>query len=213
MLDKISCEFSEKKWKSSTYLSKNGRSIVISEADVTDARDLVNYVEQVCGETDFLSFGPGEFGITVQQEADILRSYHSSKNKVYLVARISERIVGALSFEGGSRPRMAHSGELAMSVIRNYWNEGIGSALIDEFFRWCETTGMIKKVNLHVRSDNEKALRLYHKKGFMVEGTTKMDMCVEGIYYDHHIMGWTLTQTHAEGVADQGPARHDSEPT
>ncbi|MDF1657870.1 MAG: GNAT family protein [Verrucomicrobiales bacterium] len=33
---------------------------------------------------------------------------------------------------------------------------------------------------------------LYRKKGFTIEGTVKMDMCVRGVYYDHHIMGLTI---------------------
>ena len=187
---------SDSKWTTSSHFLKNGKSIAISEADTSDATDLVEYVEQVCGESDFLSFGPGEFGITIQEEENILEDYRSSKNKLYLVARTPGQIVGALSFEGGSRPRMAHSGKLAMSVIRDHWNEGVGAALLDAFLKWCEMTEKIRKVNLHVRPDNERALRLYSKKGFKVEGTVTMDMCIQGVYYDHHIMGLNLKERH-----------------
>ena len=173
----------------SNYITKNGNSIVIDEACSADADALVAYVEGISGESDYLGFGPGEFGISVQEEENILEDYRSSENKLYLVARISNEIVGTLSFEAGSRPRMAHCGGIGMSVRQDHWNEGVGSALLDELVRKTRLGGVVKKINLRVRTDNERAIHLYLKKGFKVEGTITMDTCVNGVYYDHHLMG------------------------
>lgn len=174
------------------YLTKNGNSISIGEACSEDASDLVDYVERVSGESDFLGFGPGEFGISVEEEEGILEDYRSSENKLYLVARIFNEIVGTISFEAGSRPRMAHCCGIGMSVRQDHWNQGVGSALMDELVRRCFLGGIIKKINLRVRTENERAIHLYRKKGFKVEGTIAMDTCVDGHYYDHHLMGLRL---------------------
>ena len=178
--------------KSSEYRTKNGDTIVIDEACSEDASGLVDYVEQISGESDFLGFGPGEFGITVEEEKGILEDYRSSENKLYLIARISDGIVGTMSFEAGSRPRMAHCGGIGMSVRQDHWRQGVGSALIDELVRRCHLAGIVKKINLRVRTDNERTIHLYKKKGFKVEGTITMDTCVNGFYYDHHLMGLQL---------------------
>jgi|TARA_B110000483_G_scaffold174567_1_gene206525 GNAT superfamily N-acetyltransferase len=121
---------------------------VIDEACSADTSGLVDYVEQISGESDFLGFGPGDFGITVEEEEGILEDYRSSKNKLYLIARISDGIVCTISFEAGSRPRMAHCGGIGMSVRQHHWREGVGSALIDELVRWCHLGGVVKKINL-----------------------------------------------------------------
>ncbi len=87
---------------------------------------------------------------------------------------------------------MAHCGGIGMSVRQDHWREGVGSALIDELVRRCYLGRIVKKINLRVRTDNERAIHLYRKKGFKVEGTITMDTCVDGCYYDHHLMGLQL---------------------
>lgn len=176
----------------SEYKTKGGTDIHIDEASSDDAKALVDYVEGISAESDFLGFGPGEFGISVEEEADILEGYRASHHKVYMVARIENEIVGTISFEAGSRPRMAHCGGIGMSVRKDYWNEGIGSALIDELIRWCRVGGVVTKINLRVRTDNDRAIGLYRKKGFVMEGTITKDTCISGCYYDNHLMGLFL---------------------
>lgn len=178
--------------KPTDYFTKEGRPILIREAVSEDAGDLVAYVEQISGESDFLGFGPGEFGISVEEEEGILEDYRRSENKLYLIAKIADEIVGTISYEAGSRPRMVHCCGIGMSVRQDHWNQGVGSALLDELVKRCQSGGVIKKINLRVRTDNERAIHLYKKKGFKLEGTITMDTCVDGRYYDHHLMGLIL---------------------
>jgi RimJ/RimL family protein N-acetyltransferase len=43
-----------------------------------------------------------------------------------------------------------------------------------------------------VRTDNERAIRLYEGKGFVYEGTMRKEFFVDGRYYDLHWMGLEL---------------------
>ena len=52
---------------------RNGRVLVISEAAVEDAGAVLDYVEGISGESDFLTFGPGEFELTAAEEENVLR--------------------------------------------------------------------------------------------------------------------------------------------
>jgi len=54
---------------------KNGKNPIIRSATKEDATAIVNYVNKIAGESDFLTFGKGEFEITVEKEEDILESY------------------------------------------------------------------------------------------------------------------------------------------
>jgi hypothetical protein len=51
---------------------KNGRVLLIREVAVEDARALLDYVERISGESDFLSFGPGEFELTESEEEEFI---------------------------------------------------------------------------------------------------------------------------------------------
>jgi RimJ/RimL family protein N-acetyltransferase len=39
---------------------------------------------------------------------------------------------------------------------------------------------------------NERAVRLYRKMGFIIEGTTREDLYVDGHYVDQYLMGKLL---------------------
>jgi RimJ/RimL family protein N-acetyltransferase len=54
---------------------------------------------------------------------------------------------------------------------------------------WAKQSGVIRKLNLMVRADNEKAQGLYKKFGFEYEGTNRRDMIINGQMHDAHYMG------------------------
>ena len=173
------------------YHTRSGLVFDVVEARPEDAIELIGYLERTCGESDFFSFGPGELDLSVEEECHSLEGYNSSRSRLFLLARISGDIVGTLSFDAESMPRLSHSGDLAMSVSQSCWNSGIGSTLVDEALRWCRSRG-IKKINLRVRTDNVRAIRLYEKRGFLIEGTITNDMLIGGRYFDHYLMGLFL---------------------
>ena len=50
-----------------TVRLKSGEELVIREAAPEDAATLLDFVDQVSRESDYLTFGPGEFGITLER--------------------------------------------------------------------------------------------------------------------------------------------------
>ena len=170
----------------------DGRVLLIREAAAEDARALLTYVEAVSGESDFLSFGPGEFELTEAEEEDFLRACRNSENQLFILGLIENEIVASLVFSAGRRPRIRHSGEFGMSVRRQYWGLGIGSFMLDTLIDWARGTQIVKKINLRVRTDNERAIALYERKGFVIEGTISKQVFIDGAYFDHHWMGLEL---------------------
>jgi len=167
----------------------DGRILVIREAAVEDACAVLAYVNAISGESDFLSFGPGEFDLTESEEEKFLRRCQVTENQLYLLGTIDDVLVTTLSFSGGRRPRLRHSGEFGISVRSKYWGLGIGSLMLDALIEWAGETGIVKKINLRVRTDNRRAIRLYERKGFTIEGTSRREILLDGHYYDHHWMG------------------------
>ena len=167
----------------------DGRILVIREASSKDAAVLLEYLSRISQETDFLTFGPGEFLLTKEEEARYLEKINSADNCLYLVALIAAELAGILILEAGSRPRIRHSGELVISVLKEFWGNGIASDLIDALVSWARNGKIIKKINLKVRADNKRAISLYRRKGFLVEGRLKKQIFLKGKYFDNLFMG------------------------
>lgn len=171
------------------YQLNDGRFLLIRTAAVEEAAAVLEHVNTVCGESDSLSFGPGEFELTEAEEQEFIRKCLASANQLYLLGSIDDTIVATLHFSGGHRPRVRHSGELGMSVRKLHWGLGIGSLMLDTLIDWATGTGIVRKINLRVRTDNRRAIALYERKGFVMEGTIHKEVLVNGKYYDHHWMG------------------------
>jgi RimJ/RimL family protein N-acetyltransferase len=174
------------------YELEDGSILHIRQAAVDDARALLDYVHAISGESDFLTFGPGEFELTVPREEAFIRSCLASYNQIYLVGLVEDEMVAALIFSGGRRRRVRHSGELSMSVRKAFWGLGIGSRMLDALITWARDTRIVKKINLRVRADHHRAIRLYERKGFVREGTLRKGICLDDTFYDQHWMGLEL---------------------
>ncbi|WP_460415302.1 GNAT family N-acetyltransferase [Planifilum fimeticola] len=112
--------------------------------------------------------------------------------RLYLIAEVDGELAGMLQFQPGKRKRNAHAGEFGMSVRKKYWGMSIGRKLLQGLLQWARQTGKIRKINLRVRADNERAIRLYRSVGFKVGGTISREFCIDGRFYDAHWMGIEL---------------------
>lgn len=167
---------------------KDGSLLTIRPAEACDAAEIIEYAEAISSESDNLTFGPGEFGIGIEDEKAFVEKINGANNSVYLVGVIAGKIVGSIIFSGGTRPRTAHTGEMSMSVLKAHWGKGIGTALIKALIGWAKVTGVVTKMNLNVRTDNRSAIKLYQKAGFIEVGKTSRDLFIKGEYYDCLIM-------------------------
>lgn len=171
---------------------KDHTTIIIREANVNDAKKMLQYLEQISCESDFLTFGKGEFNLTLQQEEEFIESTSKKKNSLSLIAEHKGEIIGNLNFSGGARPRTIHTGEFGVSVLKDYWGNSIGTELIKYLIDWCYASEIIKKVNLRVRTDNRSAIHVYEKLGFKIEGTITREFRINDRFYDTLFMGLTI---------------------
>ncbi|AFS79045.1 acetyltransferase, GNAT family [Gottschalkia acidurici 9a] len=161
----------------------------IRKAIKSDASSLIEYLNIIGGDSDFLTFGLDEFEKSIEEEEKFIESTFESKNDLFIIAEINSKIVGNLNFSGGLRKRTAHTGEFGISVLKEYWGKGIGEELIGYLINWSNTTKIIRKINLRVRTDNIRAINLYKKLGFLEEGVVKREFFINGKFYDCLLMG------------------------
>ena len=163
---------------------KDGRSLFIRKVALDDAPELLDFVEAVAGESDNLTFGPGEFGLSLAQEEEYLRNLAAAENQAYFVGIVDGEIIASITFAGGKRARTRHSGEFGISVRKACWGIGVGGAMIDALLDWARGTGIVEKVSLRVRTDNERAILLYRRKGFETEGILRGEFKIGERLYD-----------------------------
>ena len=169
-----------------------GDILIIRQAIPDDAPTVMSFAEATSRETDFLSFGPGEFGFTEGQERAFIHDCELSNTSLFLLGEIDDQLVSVLTFNGGGRPRNQHTGEFGVSVRKSAWSRGIGSLMIDTLIAWAQAGGVVTKIDLRVRADHTRAIALYSRKGFSIEGTISRATRIRGEYFDHHCMGLQL---------------------
>lgn len=105
-----------------------------------------------------------------------------------LVAEVEGHIVGQIGLGVCTSPRRKHAANFGMGVSEAYQGKGVGSALlkaiIDLAFNWLAVT----RIELEVYTDNQSAIALYQKMGFVIEGTAKQYALKDGQYVDTHFM-------------------------
>ncbi len=138
-----------------------GKEAVIRRAVKSDAQALLDYLDMIGGESDFLTFGAEGLGITLEEEENFIESNMKRDNGLFIVVELGGRIVGNLSFAGGMKPRTRHTGEFGVSVLKEFWGQGIGKELITYLIDWAKDTGIVTKINLKVRTDNIRGIGLW----------------------------------------------------
>ncbi len=90
--------------------------------------------------------------------------------KFALVACIDDKIVGNAGMMIEQNLRRRHVASFGIGVDSAFQGRGIGSALIAAVVDLCDNWLGIQRIELTVYADNEGAIALYKKFGFVVEG-------------------------------------------
>lgn len=112
---------------------------------------------------------PEEFTLTIEEEATWIAEHLEHPDDLIIVAE-AEGVIGLLNFKAMRRKRLAHHGSLGMSVHPDWRGRGVGFALLSKLIEWARANPRLSCVRLQVIADNERALGLYRKLGFVEEG-------------------------------------------
>lgn len=157
-------------FNSSTLRLKDGREVVLRCATPDDVSALLTCVRDVMAAGVGNITTPEEFTVTEVQERAWIQEHTDSPDALVLVAVVGDRIVGNLNFRAHVRARLRHAGVLGMGVQPAWQGQGIGEALLRRLLQWARENPRIECVQLAVLADNPRAIRLYYKCGFAVNG-------------------------------------------
>lgn len=113
----------------------------------------------------------------------------SKPDNIYsFVAEVDGRVVGNIGFEHSTRPRTAHCASFGIGVHDDFHGNGIGSKLIATVIDLADNWLQIKRIQIEVNADNERAIACYKKFGFIIEGEAKCSVFREGDYVSTYYM-------------------------
>lgn len=150
-----------------TVLLKNGKQATLRNAEGTDAAAFQAYFAQCHGETENLLTYPDESNGNFEAG---LRRRAESASDVEILAIVDDKIVGNAGISMiRDRDKTRHRADFGISVLAAYWGLGIGSALTAACLDCARKAGYLQ-VELEAVSENESALNLYRKFGFVEYG-------------------------------------------
>ncbi|MEQ6353769.1 GNAT family N-acetyltransferase [Lysinibacillus sp. M3] len=161
----------------------------IRSVNLEDAQALSALRLQLDGETENFDREQGEGFIDTKGFEAIIKEDTESPRNLCLVAVVDNRIVGFSRCAGSPFKRIAHKVEFGVGVLKEFWRYGIGKNFLNASIEWADAND-IKKMALNVVETNDKAILLYKKLGFEVEGVLKNDKLLsDGNYYNTIVMG------------------------
>jgi RimJ/RimL family protein N-acetyltransferase len=168
--------------------SSNQFTYIIRPVDFDDAREVIELYQQLFAETDYLEYGQSEFNISVQSFRKLITQWKIENSSIILIAIINGEMGGVISIKGSTVPRKKHCASIKMGVLKKYADNGIGSALITEAEKWAHSKN-ITRLELSIIKTNQKAISLYKKFGFTIDGERKKSIKINSNYIDELYMG------------------------
>jgi L-phenylalanine/L-methionine N-acetyltransferase len=106
-----------------------------------------------------------------------------------LLACVEDEIVGQLGLHTfPNHPRRRHAGQIGMAVRDDWHGKGAGTALMRAAVDLADKWLNLMRLELDVYTDNEPAIRLYQKFGFVIEGTLVDYAYRDGQFVDTYTM-------------------------
>lgn len=176
-------------YQGKAVLLKNGRTCLLRLAEESEAEMLLKYLKVTSAETPYMIREPEEVRTSVEEEVEFIRKIRENPRALMVSAFVDGELAGSCSFAGSSeRVRMQHRCNVGISLYREFWGMGIGTALMGEILAGARTAGF-EQAELEVVATNAPAVGLYQKLGFEVTGTIpRAFKCRDGTYADFLVM-------------------------
>lgn len=153
------------------FTLKDGRKALIRSPKDEDIPGMLDYLVRSAGETEFILRYPEECGkYTPEGEKALFDRVNASENEAMLVCLVEGRVAGNCQIVWKTGIKTRHRAAVAIALLRDYWNQGIGTRMFREMIRIAEANERILQMELEFVEGNTRARALYEKMGFRITG-------------------------------------------
>lgn len=145
---------------------KDGRECILRNCTEADGEAVLEIFNLTHEETDNLMSYPDESTLNAEEEASFLKEKEDSDKEIEILAEIDGKIAGLAGLSSiGNKYKICHRVDFGISVAKECWNLGIGSALLSACISCAKEVGY-EQIELNVVADNPSAISIYKKAGF-----------------------------------------------
>lgn len=158
----------------------------IRPIEISDAEQFLSLINTTDAETPFLLYEAGERKTTVKEQADIIKKGIKEGTLVF-VLEDAEHLLGFVYGGVFSVNRRRHCMHVAIAILQDFTGQGWGTKLMEKLESAAVKQG-ISRLELSVSVNNKKAIALYQKLGFELEGKRKGSFLIDGALEDDYMM-------------------------
>ena len=152
---------------------KNGKQCILRNAKREDGESSLEVFIKSHEETDYLASYPDEIKYTIKAQGEYIQNLTDSKDEIELLAIVDDKIVGMAGLNRVSKnEKTKHRAQFGILVLKDYWNLGIGKALLNACIKIAKLAGYIQ-IELDVVKSNINAINLYKSFDFETIGEIK----------------------------------------
>ncbi len=153
------------------FTLKDGRRAVLRNAGEDDVSGMLEYVRVTAGETEYVIRYPEECDrFTYEVEKNFIESNNANPCGAILVCIVDGKLVGNCEINWSNYIKTKHRGDVAIALLKEYWNLGIGTVMFGELIRIAESNPNLMQLELDFIEGNNRARALYEKMGFRITG-------------------------------------------
>lgn len=126
---------------------------------------------------------------SAEQWRQRLASADNGGVELSLVAERGGEVVGSAGLHPvGAHVRRRHAALIGIAVRPAAQGQGVGTALMQALCDYADRWAQVLRLELGVYTDNARAIALYRRFGFEIEGTHRAYALRDGVYVDSHTM-------------------------
>lgn len=150
---------------------KDGRSALLRSPGDEDIQGMLDYLYVSSGETEFILRYPEECEkYTPEGEKELFDRMNASDNEAMIVCIVDGKVAGNCEIVWKKGMKTKHRAFVAIALLKEYWNQGIGTRMFEEMIRIAESNHDIIQMELDFVEGNSRARALYEKMGFRITG-------------------------------------------
>ena len=143
-----------------TIKLKDDRQCILRNATEKDGAAVLENFILTHEQTDYLLSYPDENTITAEEEGQYLQKKTDSPDGVEILAEVDGTAIGLAGIEAiGDKYKVRHRADFGISVDKNYWGLGIGTALMEACIQCAKEAGY-EQLELNVVRSEEHTSEL-----------------------------------------------------
>jgi len=166
---------------------KDGREVLLKSPAPEDWEKVRDFLELIKVESQNTFQFPGQPVLTEEKAKARINDYTPSPKKLIVNAEFEGRFIAQMDFGSvhliEDHPWLKHNCYFGMTVIKEFWKQGIAKRLLETLEREAKKMGY-SHIRAEVRASNDRGIKLYTNFGFKITGSKEEYAFIDGKFHD-----------------------------